>query len=144
MAARTLVLDASILIRAVLGHRVRAIMGDCSGQAALLVPADACEEARSHLAEVLAKRGTSPDTALAALEELERLVQIIESGHYRHLRDEALERIGRRDPDDWPVLALALAADSPIWTEDQDFFGTGVATWTTDRVEIYLRDAGRG
>ncbi|MEP7369704.1 MAG: PIN domain-containing protein [Dermatophilaceae bacterium] len=27
----------------------------------------------------------------------------------------------------------------PIWTEDQDFFGTGFPTWTTDRVELYLR-----
>jgi hypothetical protein len=28
----------------------------------------------------------------------------------------------------------------PIWTEDTDFFGCGVATWTTDRVEIYLAE----
>jgi len=25
-----------------------------------------------------------------------------------------------------------------VWTEDADFFGTGVATWTSDRVELYL------
>jgi hypothetical protein len=25
-----------------------------------------------------------------------------------------------------------------VWTEDADFFGTGIATWTTDRVELYL------
>ncbi len=24
------------------------------------------------------------------------------------------------------------------WTEDQDLFGSGVATWTTDRVELFL------
>jgi PIN domain len=29
--------------------------------------------------------------------------------------------------------------DLPIWTEDQDLFGSGVATWTTDRVEVYLK-----
>lgn len=28
----------------------------------------------------------------------------------------------------------------PPWTEDTDFFGCGVATWTTDRVELYLAD----
>ena len=38
----------------------------------------------------------------------------------------------------WPVLALALAVDAPIWTEDQDFFGSGVAIWTTATVELYL------
>ena len=24
------------------------------------------------------------------------------------------------------------------WTEDTDFFGAGVATWTTDRIEVYF------
>ena len=53
----------------------------------------------------------------------------------------ARQRIARRDEDDWPVLACALALDCPIWTEDTDFFGCGVATWTTDRVELYLERA---
>ena len=26
----------------------------------------------------------------------------------------------------------------PVWTEDSDFFGTGVATWTSDRIALYL------
>ncbi|MFO1350464.1 MAG: PIN domain-containing protein [Gammaproteobacteria bacterium] len=37
-------------------------------------------------------------------------------------------------------MALALVLNLPIWTEDQDLFGSGVATWTTDRVELYLRE----
>lgn len=51
----------------------------------------------------------------------------------------AQERIHRRDPDDWPVVAVALMLGVPVWTEDQDFFGSGIPTWTTDRVELYLR-----
>jgi hypothetical protein len=47
----------------------------------------------------------------------------------------------KRDEDDWPVLAAALTFGCPIWTEDTDFFGCGVATWTTDRVELYLATA---
>ena len=54
----------------------------------------------------------------------------------------ALTRIGPRDPDDWPILACALALNCPIWTEDKDFFGTGVATWTTALVELYLTERG--
>ncbi len=53
----------------------------------------------------------------------------------------ARERVQGRDPDDWPIMAVALLLDLPIWTEDQDFFGGGIATWTTDRVELYLRDS---
>jgi predicted nucleic acid-binding protein len=51
----------------------------------------------------------------------------------------ARARIGPRDPEDWPTLAAALLLDCPVWTEDQDFFGSGVATWTTATVEHYLR-----
>ena len=43
-----------------------------------------------------------------------------------------------RDKDDWPALALALPLECAIWTEDQDFFGIGIATWTTNTVERYL------
>jgi hypothetical protein len=34
-------------------------------------------------------------------------------------------------------LRLALSYANGI--EDTDFFGTGVAVWTSDRVEIFLR-----
>ena len=39
-----------------------------------------------------------------------------------------------------PILAAALALRCPIWTEDADFFGTGIGTWTTDRVELFLAE----
>jgi hypothetical protein len=38
-----------------------------------------------------------------------------------------------------PVVAVAILLGIPIWTEEQDFFGSGVATWTTDPVELYLQ-----
>ncbi|MFM7408759.1 MAG: PIN domain-containing protein [Cuspidothrix sp.] len=28
----------------------------------------------------------------------------------------------------------------PIWTEDQDFFGTGIATWRTKNIEIFFNE----
>jgi hypothetical protein len=36
-------------------------------------------------------------------------------------------------------MAHCIEISSSSWTEDQDFFGSGIATWTTDRVELYLR-----
>lgn len=53
--------------------------------------------------------------------------------------EEARVRLRGRDEEDWPVLASALALACPIWTEDMDFFGTGVPIWTTNRVEIFLK-----
>jgi len=66
------------------------------------------------------------------------VVQVIDTPLIEGAKDEALTRI--RDPADWPPLALALQLECAIWTEDQDFFGTGVATWTTATVERYLEN----
>jgi predicted nucleic acid-binding protein len=54
------------------------------------------------------------------------------------MQTQALQRISIRDADDWPVLACAMTMACPVWTEDVDFFGTGIATWTADRVALYL------
>ncbi len=77
---------------------------------------------------------------LGILDSLRGLVQLVEADTYASFEPVARQRLAHRDQDDWPILATALALRRPIWTEDTDFFGCGVATWTTDRVEIYLKD----
>ena len=57
---------------------------------------------------------------------------------YHDFEADAKQRIEARDIHDWPLLALALTLNCPIWTEDKDFFGAGVATWRTQNVELYL------
>jgi predicted nucleic acid-binding protein len=69
------------------------------------------------------------------------LIQLVDRSLYEQFEDRAQARISSRDPDDWPIVATALLLDAPIWTEDQDFFGTGIATWTSNKIELYLRDA---
>jgi predicted nucleic acid-binding protein len=133
-----LVLDANILIRAVLGSRVLSLLRKYADQVEFLAPDNAFQEAREHLPEILERRNVPLAPALAMLELVATLVQTVEIEAYSRFESVARERIGRRDEDDWPILAAALALDCPIWTEDTDFFGCGVATWTTDRVELYL------
>jgi predicted nucleic acid-binding protein len=58
---------------------------------------------------------------------------------YEQHEAEARRRISR-DVSDWPIVATAMLLGCPIWTEDRDFFGSGVATWTTENVELYLRN----
>ncbi len=41
-------------------------------------------------------------------------------------------RIGKRDPDDVDVLALALDMDLAVWSNDNDFEDAGVEWHTTD------------
>lgn len=78
---------------------------------------------------------------MATLDLVAGLVNTVSSETYSPFEGNARQRIDRRDHDDWPILASALALDCPIWTEDTDFFGCGVATWTTDRVELFLAKA---
>lgn len=139
---RRLVLDANILVRAVLGRRVRQIIETHVEHAAFFAPDVAITDARRHLPDVVRKRGGTEAAVAAALELLDavtRNVNEIDAAAYAAHRTGALARIEKRDPDDWPILATAMALDCPVWTEDNDFFGTGVPIWTSDRVELFLK-----
>ncbi len=74
------------------------------------------------------------------LDQISRIVESVDASLYEEYEEAAKERVGQRDPDDWPIAAVALLLDLPIWTEDQDFFGSGIPIWTTDRVELFLRN----
>lgn len=136
-----LVLDANILIRAVLGSRVLSLLRRYAGRVEFRAPDTAFEEARESLPAILKRRNVPVAPATATLDQLIGLVQTVETETYQSFEYLARQRIAHRDEDDWPVLAAALALECPIWTEDTDFFGCGVATWTTDRVELYLAKA---
>lgn len=134
-----LVLDANILIRAVLGNRVRSLLATYGSTVEFFAPETAFQEARKHIPAILKKRNIDPVEGLAVLDSLSAIVQPILPETYAAFEQTARDRLRGRDEADWPVLAAALSFGCPIWTEDADFFGTGVATWTTDRIEIFLK-----
>ena len=138
MSNKAIVLDANILIRAVLGKRVRQLIVDNADAVQFFTPDVAYADARKYLPAILEKRGVRSESALTVLDALESIVRPLELGVYAGLQTQALQRIAIRDADDWPVLACAMTIGCPVWTEDADFFGSGIATWTTDRVELYL------
>ena len=133
---KRLVLDANILIRGCLGVRVRALIADSAREVDFFVAEANASEASGYISELAARRGLDPQICQEAFLSLMEVVQIVDTTWIETARDEALKRI--RDPADWPALALALQLECAIWTEDQDFFGTGVATWTTATVQRYL------
>jgi predicted nucleic acid-binding protein len=140
MPGKALVIDANILVRAVLGSRVREIIETYAEQASFFVPEVAYAEAEEHVPALVIRRGGDPEKAVRFLRSLRGLVDVIGSEVYSDFESTAHERLGDRDPDDWPILASALAIGCPIWTEDTDFFGCGVPTWITSRVTVFLRE----
>ena len=135
---KSVILDANILIRAVLGRSVRKLIEDYAGTVSFYAPSLCFEEARRYLLALFEKRGRGTSEALALLDALSVFITEIDSDNLIAFQRQAHERIGMRDPNDWPVVAAALLLNCPIWTEDNDFFGAGIPTWTTDRVHIYL------
>lgn len=139
MATETkIVLDANILIRAVLGKKVRNTIQKYANSARFFTPDVCFADARKYLPALFAKRNLPTDEAVAVLQELTNFIAAVDANLYEIYEVEAKQRIAVRDIDDWPVVAVSLMLDCPVWTEDSDFFGTGVSTWTSDRVHLYL------
>ncbi len=139
MATETkIVLDANILIRAVLGTKVRNTIEKYANSAQFFTPDVCFADARKYLPALFAKRNLPADEAIAVLSELTNFIAAVDANLYEIYQVEAKQRIAVRDIDDWPIMAVSLMLNCPVWTEDADFFGTGVATWTSDRVHLYL------
>lgn len=138
MSGKALVLDANILIRAVLGQRVRSILESHADSISFFIPETAYAEAEEHLAALVIKRGGDPEIALRSLRLMAALGTVASLDVYADFEAEARKRLAARDQEDWPILAAALALGCPIWTEDTDFFGCGVATWTSASIDSFL------
>ncbi|WP_420444214.1 PIN domain-containing protein [Candidatus Poriferisodalis sp.] len=87
-------------------------------------------------------RGLSTDEASGLSDRCLQVVAlnctVVAEAIYSAWEDQARER-SIRDPTVWPVVACALALDVGVWTADDDFLGTGVPTWTTETLDLWLR-----
>jgi len=139
---RGLILDANILLRAIFGTRVRSLLNTYEDAVAFYTPDVCVADAGKYIPSVAARRGTSSQFAHVTLNQIAgSVIHVVDRSLYEEFEDRARAHIASRDPNDWPIVATALLIDAPIWTEDKDFFGIGIATWTSDSIELYLRDS---
>jgi predicted nucleic acid-binding protein len=123
-----LVADANVLLSAVIGGRAAlALRHDNVEQ--VLTPAAAYDEVFEYLPALAKKKRLELDTLLLAYAALP--VTIVERSEYQQKLPTARRRIGKRDPDDVDVLALALMLNLPVWSNDNDFEDSGVEWHTT-------------
>jgi predicted nucleic acid-binding protein len=141
MERKRLVLDANILLRCVFGVRVRTLVETYEDSASFYTPDVCFNDARKYIPVISRTRQFDAATGLLVLDQLARLIESVDITLYEEYESTARERMRSRDVADWPIAATSLLLDCPIWTEDQDFFGSGIATWTTNNIELYLRDA---
>ena len=139
-----LVVDTSVLVGELLRASGRARLGD--ERLELFLPEQMLAETQVELPRritaFIRRRGLEPslgdELAAACLAAVEANIIILDEGINAALEEEARAR-SLRDPRDWPVVASALALTAGIWTNDNDFLGTGVATWTTDTLQRWLQ-----
>ena len=104
-----IVLDANILIRAVLGQRVRQLIDTYAGQGVrFFAPDVAFDEAEEYLPPLLKKRGQAPADLSATLEYSRNIIEPVTPELYAVFESEARQRLRGRDESDWPILATAL------------------------------------
>jgi len=128
--------DANALLSAVLGGRARLILQHPDVEE-VLTAEETLDEVQEY-APVLAKKNRlHEDVVLLAVATLP--VTVVERKLYTPAIAEASKRIGQRDPDDIPILALALTLNVPLWSNDKDFRDTGVDWYTTERLLRHLR-----
>jgi predicted nucleic acid-binding protein len=129
-----LVLDANILIRAVLGRRVGQILEDYSGRGIrFYAPDDAYADAERYLPGLLAKRGKQDVELASTLRYLQTLVEPVDAETYQFHEEDARERLRGRDEEDWPVLASAwrstarFGPKTPISSAREWLYGRPIA-----------------
>lgn len=137
-----LVVDTSVLVGELLRAGGRARLGD--DRLDLFLPEQMWAETHVELPRrvgAFARRRNLDSTVahefVALIEAVEANVVVLDQAIYAAVEDEALTRC-RRDPTDWPVVASALALSAGIWTNDNNFLGTGVPTWTSQTLEMWL------
>lgn len=137
-----LVVDANIVVGVLLRSSGRILVAN--PRLELFI----CTQAESEALHELQKRGNAMvrkgsiqseqlDALLQlAIASLRQYIQVMPELLYLPLKSQARSRIPR-DPDDWPTLALAMVLNAGIWTEDGDFLGCGLPTWTTQTLRSY-------
>ena len=139
-----LVADASSLVAELLRRRGQELVQHLDLSFAMPEPtwAESQHELRKRTDQI-ARQGRIPVAqAQLLLDRALRLMDVrierVSPEAYDHFEGAARRRI-LRDPNDWPVVAAALALDAGIWTHDCDFLGCGLPTWTTETLLAYVR-----
>ncbi|HEV8042144.1 MAG TPA: PIN domain-containing protein [Bryobacteraceae bacterium] len=123
--------DANVLLSAVLGGRAKLVL-DHPQITEILTAAVTLAEVEEYAAELARRKKLSLDVVLMAVATLP--VKVVDSSAYEDNVAEARRRIGRRDPDDVDILALAIHFRIQVWSNDNDFTGVGVEWFTTARL----------
>lgn len=131
--ADSIVVDANILLCAVLGRRTRQTLLEVAERRSVVTSERAADEVRAVARSMSARLATASAVAREVLEEID----VWPASEYRGEMDMAeitLRRaVASRDANvrDAHILALAWRLEADIWSHDRDFAGTGWPSWSS-------------
>jgi predicted nucleic acid-binding protein len=126
--------DANVLLSAVLGHAALRLFTQTD--ISVLTTRGVLRDVREYLPVVARQYDMLPQALEAQLRLL--AVRECDPSEYAHAVEAASRAIAKRDPHDVDLLALALAFEIPVWSNDSDFKGAGVEWYTTARLLRHL------
>jgi predicted nucleic acid-binding protein len=129
-----LIVDANVLLGAVLGESLGLLSDIATAGSVLLVPQPMMRETQLIAAD---KKRVPVADAYARLQRIETMVTALEPMHYEHQESHARERLTDAGQKDWPLLAASLALEAPIWSNDKHLWGTGVTLWRTRNIRYW-------
>jgi predicted nucleic acid-binding protein len=135
-----LVADANVLLSAVIGGRAALVLTH-PGVEGVFTTSSTFSEVQEYAAVLGGARGLSLDALLLAGAALP--VSTVERDIYKRSLTRANRLVGKRNPDDVEILALALQLHLPLCSNDNDFERCGVEWYTTAELLKRLGISGR-
>ena len=125
---RSVAADSNVLLSAVAGRAARRVF-EKAPDLVVVTTELVITEVHEYVPEFAERYGFDVDVLHEAVELLP-VERYSESDYLTHVA-EATKYLGRRDPDDVHLAALALKLDVPIWSNDRDLTELPLRVYTT-------------
>jgi predicted nucleic acid-binding protein len=144
--SETIVIDANILVSAVLGVATARVISKVAEKRFLILGLPSLIEAQRTVRHI----ANEPRTAIGRLEAYAASMELVNDVRFAETLDLAGERLRNAPASrngsarDAHVLALAWLYDADIWSHDRDFAGAGWPSWSSANLQAALADATTG
>ena len=132
---KRLVVDANPILSAIMGGAALRVF-ECVRVLEFATAAHTLDEVLRYLPQLSRKAKRPVSTVFLQLALLP--LQVYDRSFYSQKLKEATDRIGGRDPNDVDLLALAMALDQTVWSNDKDFESVRVTLFTTAQLLALL------
>lgn len=112
-----IIVDANVLISALLGGKPRFILFDLKFE--FLTTEFTLKEVGKYIPEISQKSGVSEKEIKEAI--LLFPIQVVSKDYYKNYLTQAKKLMQKIDPNDIDILALYLKENTFLWSEDKDF-----------------------